>query len=120
MLKPGGRIGLRSPDWGGFLVAPLSSATDSALLAYRALQTANGGNVLAGRLLPAWLRAAGFGEVTATATYEIYPSPPLIGEYLALQLDRAAQPEAAAAFRAWHTHPDALFAQAWGEATGVR
>ena len=52
--------------------------------------------------------------------YETYPPRAPIGEYLALKLNRPAQIEAAAALRAWQTQPAPLFAQAWGEAAGVR
>src|SRR5262249_5636926 len=58
VLKPGGVIGVCSPDWGGFLLSPPSSALDRAVSAYRALQGKNGGDVEAGRKLAQHVAAA--------------------------------------------------------------
>ncbi len=89
VLKPGGAIGLCSPDWDGFVVAPPSPELDTALSAYRMLQTKNGGDVLAGRKLGSYLSAAHFHSVRMQARYECYSTLPLIGDYLALQLHQA-------------------------------
>ncbi len=128
VLKPGGFAGLRCPDWGGFLIHPSTGLLDQAIAYYRGLQTANGGDVTAGRKLGSWLRQAGFRGVTMSAAYEIYCEPRRIAEYLALQIHPApeARPEAdsehritmAAELRRWCTDPDALFAQAWCEVVG--
>jgi ubiquinone/menaquinone biosynthesis C-methylase UbiE len=53
VLKPDGCVGLRSPDWGGFVLHPWSDPVAEALADYQALQRANGGDVLAGRKLAA-------------------------------------------------------------------
>jgi ubiquinone/menaquinone biosynthesis C-methylase UbiE len=119
VLKPGGVIGLRSPDWGGFLLEPTGGASQAAIRRYEALLTANGGDIFAGRKLRRRLREAGAEQVTASASYEIYPDPALIADYLALQLD-AVDPGAARALRAWGGEPEALFAQAWCEALGFK
>jgi ubiquinone/menaquinone biosynthesis C-methylase UbiE len=47
VLKPGGFCGLRSPDWGGFLLHPLPEDTAAAIRHYEAMMTANGGDVQA-------------------------------------------------------------------------
>ncbi len=115
VLRPGGVIGLRAPDWGGFLLHPRPAPFAAAIRHYAELQNANGGDVEMGRKLGSYLRASGFADVRSTATYEIYPDPGMIAEFMALRLDPAA-PQHAAALRDWSKHPDALFAQAWGEA----
>jgi SAM-dependent methyltransferase len=123
VLKPGGWVGLCSPDWGGFLVAPPSPGLGEALHYYMDLQTQNGGNVLAGRYLGQWLTAAGFGQVQMSARYECYADRPLIGEYLAAQLDRvqnATAAQMAQHLRDWQLIPGGLFAQAWVSALGQR
>eukprot|EP01031_Cornospumella_fuschlensis_P049706 gene49706-60847_t len=74
VLKPGGFIALRSPDWGGFVLQPLDPDLAQTLVAYQDLQRASGGDVYAGRKLPAWLAEAGFKYVVPSASYEIYPS----------------------------------------------
>jgi SAM-dependent methyltransferase len=120
VLRPGGAIGLRAPDWGGFLLYP---ELPEALAAYQRIQTANGGNVHAGRSLGAVLRSAGFRDVTLTASYEIYEDPAWIAGYLAHGLEMAGEAHdrqlmlrLAAESREWGRHPDAVFAQAWVEA----
>lgn len=120
VLRPGGHIALRSPDWGGFVLWPADSDLDAAIVAYRDMQTRNGGDVFIGRRLGALLRASGFRDVIMTASYEIYPDPTLIGEYLARQLEAAEDTVSASALRSSSRHPDALFAQAWYEALGTR
>jgi SAM-dependent methyltransferase len=115
VLRPGGVIGLRAPDWGGFLLHPRPAPFAAAIRYYAELQNANGGDVETGRKLGAYLRASGFVDVQSTATYEIYPDPVMIAEFMALRLDPTA-PEQATALRDWSKDPDALFAQAWGEA----
>lgn len=42
VLKPGGHLGLCSPDWGGLLLAPGSNALNLAASAYASMQKANG------------------------------------------------------------------------------
>jgi SAM-dependent methyltransferase len=120
VLRPGGHVALRSPDWGGFVVGPRSDDLDAAIAAYRDLQTRNGGDVFIGRRLGALLRSAGFGDLALSATYEIYPSAEIIGEYLAHTLDAAGETGHAAVLRSWMADPNAIFAQAWFEAVGTR
>lgn len=120
VLKPGGCVGLRSPDWGGFVLHPWSDRLASALADYQNLQRSNGGDVFAGRKLAAWLREARFTRVQASASYEIYPSIAFIADYLAHQLDAKNRKESAAILREWAKEPDAMFAQAWFEAVGFK
>src|SRR4029434_230368 len=88
VLKPGGVIGVCSPDWGGFFLAPQSAGLNDAIAAYTSLQTANGGDVQVGRKLGEYLIASGFKDIQLSARYECYSSLPPIGEYLALQLEK--------------------------------
>lgn len=113
VLKPGGIIGLCSPDWGGFILSPPSDELSSAIRAYMALQTQNGGDVHAGRKLGGHLTAAGFLSPCLSAHYECYPSLPLIAEYLAVQLSRVGEWRSAETLRAWSRDATGLFAQAW-------
>lgn len=118
IMNPGAVIGLRSPDWGGFVLHPDTPQLRGAITRYEALQTANGGDTRAGRKLAAWLRGAGFTLVARSASYEIYPDARLIADYLARQLDQAGAVDEAATLRGWAEDPDAMFAQAWIEAVG--
>ena len=120
VLRPGGLAALRSPDWGGFIVAPETAEVQSALKRYIELQIANGGDVHAGRKLPALLRLGGFTSLCFSASYECYESAPLIAEYLAARLAAAKANSEAAALMEWSKHPDAVFAQAWCEIVGRR
>ncbi|MEU1727009.1 methyltransferase domain-containing protein [Nonomuraea sp. NPDC005692] len=117
VLRPGGTVGLCSPDWGGFLLSP---PLDDALGAYTRLQQANGGDPYAGRKLGRYLRAAGFTDIRLDVRHERHADPSRIAGYLAIQLDRAEQPAHAGRLRAWATDPDALFDQAWVSATATR
>ena len=119
-LKPGGVIGICSPDWGGFILSPPSSELTLAVEAYTALQSRNGGDVNVGCKLGLHLAAAGFKGVRMSARYECYPSLSFIGEYLALQLEREGDTRSAEILRAWSTNEDGLFAQAWVSAVGYK
>jgi SAM-dependent methyltransferase len=112
-LKPGGVIGVCSPDWGGFILSPPSSELSRAVEAYIDLQSRNGGDVNVGRKLGLHLAAAGFEGVKMSARYECYPSLTFIGEYLALQLEREGDVSSAKILRAWSRNEGGVFAQAW-------
>jgi SAM-dependent methyltransferase len=117
VLRPGGVVGLCSPDWGGFILSP---PLDEPLRVYTRLQEANGGDPLAGRRLGTYLTGAGFADVRADAWYERHLSPAAISDYLAVQLDDAGERGHARALRDWAAAPGAMFAQAWVSATAVR
>ncbi len=51
------------------------------------------------------------------ARYECYPSLAFIGEYLALQLERAGDGLSARTLRAWSRADDGMFAQCWVSCT---
>lgn len=129
VLAPGGMIALRSPDWGGFLLAPESDELSEAINYYQALQAQSGGDVHVGRKFKSLLRKNGFDSLEFTASYECYTSLEVIGEYLAQRLDRAAEtagtPEEkqriqnfASTIRNWYRCEDGVFAQSWCEIIG--
>lgn len=113
VLKPEGIIGVCSPDWGGFVLAPPSAELTNAVDAYTALQGRNGGDVQVGRKLGMYLQRSGFEDIRMSARYECYASLPHIGEYLALQLDKAGDSGSAVALREWSRVEGGLFAQCW-------
>lgn len=73
VTAPGGVVAVRDVDYASMTWYPQSPGLDRWLELYRRIARANGGEPDAGRRLKAWARAAGFTEVTATAstwTYE--------------------------------------------------
>ncbi len=75
VAKPGGIVAARDADYAGFIWFPLLPELDEWLRLYRAAARANGGEPDAGRRLLAWARAAGFEDVTATASTWCYATP---------------------------------------------
>jgi ubiquinone/menaquinone biosynthesis C-methylase UbiE len=135
VLKPGGEAGIRSPDWGGFLIAPSTPELEQALSYYKFLQQHNGGNVYVGRELRALLRQAGFTHIKVSASYQCYEPLSLATEYLALRIEASQKVEQAVskgwadvqsitmmsrALREWSQHPDGFFAQSWCEVVGQK
>lgn len=117
VLRPGGVLGVCTPDVGGLLVAPVSPELNAAILGYNAMQKDNGGDLEIGRRLGALLGEAGFEEVHMSARYECHP-PRIISEYLGLQLQSGGLHEHAAELHKWSGREGALFAQPWLSATG--
>lgn len=75
VAAPGGVVAARDADYAGFLWFPILPALDRWLALYRAAARANGGEPDAGRRLLSWARAAGFDDITATASTWCYASP---------------------------------------------
>ncbi|MGO2745575.1 class I SAM-dependent methyltransferase [Microbacterium sp.] len=75
VTKPGGIVAARDADYAGFFWFPLLPELDEWLRLYREAARANGGEPDAGRRLLSWARAAGFEEVTATASTWCYATP---------------------------------------------
>lgn len=118
VLRPGGVVGVATPDWGGFLFGPPSAALDAAVQAYMRLQQRNGGDVFVGRRLAQIAVDAGFAQVRQRARYENYDPLSIIGELLAFQLEDDGQAQHAATLRAWQVTPHGMFSQAWVACTG--
>ena len=118
VLKPGGSLGVCSPDFGGLLLAPPSENLAAALSAYASMQQANRGDLYVGHKLGEYLTEAGCKDVRMNARYECYPTLAFIGEYLALQLRQNGHSEHAQALLDWSKNTEGMFAQAWVSAIG--
>lgn len=135
VLKPGGIVGVRVPDWGGFLTYPGDPDLAAAIAYYKQLQEFNGGNPYVGRQLKALLRAAGFTDIRTSASYEHYIPLSTFTDYLAFRIEASQTVDQAIdrgwvdidlltrmsqAVRSWSQHPDAFFAQTWCEAVAYK
>ncbi len=120
VLRPRGVAGLCSPDWSGFILSPTNDQVEAAIIRYRTLQHENGGETCAGRQLGSWLEAGGLLMQKIQARYECYPDSKVIAQYLAIQLEQAAQIDCGAALREWASLPWSLFAQSWVSAVAVK
>lgn len=72
VCKPSGLVAARDSDYAGFTWYPELPELDEWRALYRRAARANGGQPDAGRRLLAWAHAAGFTEVTATASTWCY------------------------------------------------
>ena len=72
---PGGIVAARDADYAGFFWFPALPGLDRWLDLYRRAARDNGGEPDAGRRLLSWARAAGFDDVTATASTWCYATP---------------------------------------------
>jgi len=113
VLKPGGVLGVCTPDWGGFLVAPAVPEIIEAFEAYQALQNRNGGDARCGRKLGGYLAGAGFEVVDMRSRYENYDPLTVIGDFLAMNFEEAGDAKHAATWRRWGRSPNGMFSQAW-------
>jgi len=68
VCRPGGIVAARDSDYAAFTWFPEVPELDEWLALYRVAARANGGEPDAGRRLLSWAYAAGFTEVTATAS----------------------------------------------------
>ncbi len=120
VLKPGGWVGVCTPDWGGFLYSPATAQLLAAVRAFEALQTGNGGDARIGHKLLGLLLDAGFEQAKATARYENYDPLTVITDLIAWQLDGNGLAAEASALREWGAQPTGMFAQAWVACVGRR
>lgn len=118
VLRPGGVIGLCSPDADGWLLAPPSRELQAAVDCYADLQASNGGDLRIGKKFGILLQDARFENIDLSSRYECYPSLEFIGEYLALQLDQKGKHQEAQTFRDWSQSKGGMFAQAWVSGIG--
>jgi SAM-dependent methyltransferase len=128
VLRPGGLVAVRDGDYAGFVWAPDDDVLDRWQALYHAVTAANGAEADAGRHLPAWVRAAGFDDMTVTSSTWTFADPGsrvwwgelwaervvrsgLGQQALAYGLADADELAAmAAAWRRWARSPDAFFA----------
>ena len=136
VLKPGGVVGARSPDYGaGVLLYPPDPLLEEVFAWHARLKDAEAGAGAAGgarmgRALRAALQAAGFRDVTGAASMECAgtaaetrATAELFEQFLGMArfdavADAATRARAVAAWRVWGAHPDAFVAVPWGEALG--
>ena len=118
VLKPGGVLGVCTPDWGGFLLAPPSEKLLLAFEAYKQLQNRNGGDAYCGHKLGLYLNAAGFEALVMRSRYENYDPLTTIGDFLAMNHEEAGEPSHASTWRAWGCRPNGMFSQAWVSCIG--
>jgi ubiquinone/menaquinone biosynthesis C-methylase UbiE len=135
ILKPGGVLGARHADIGGFVLEPANPPLDRFAALYERLLRHNGAHPHAGRQQLRWLREAGFARVEVSASYDCWTGTPdqarrtadflarlvsdssFAAQLVAAELaDRATLAQMREAFLRWGTDPDAFAAEAWGEA----
>ena len=136
VLKPGGVIGIRDVDLGGHLLAPDDESIQQWLVIYEAYWAGVGGHPRLGRQLHSLLIAAGFSDVQASASYEVYSDLESRRFISQIAVNRVQEPDyvrrvvesglasreqliaISAAWSAWPEWTNAFLAQAHGEAVG--
>lgn len=137
VLKPGGLVAVRIPDYDGFLYGgPHADAVQQYWDIEDEYRKHHGGDERLGKHLRALVRNAGFVRVEASASYEVMGTDErvqLFGDIVVLLVSDAKWVEERvnldlvdddtvekmkAAVQVWASHPDAFFAWAWGEAVG--
>jgi hypothetical protein len=137
VCRPGGVVAARDSDYAAFTWYPDNPDLDEWLRLYQLAARANGGEPNAGRRLLSWARAAGFTDVTATASTWCFATPAdrewwggmwaerIVRSALARQLvDTGLAAEGdlrriSAAWRSWAAEPDGWFAVPHGEILAI-
>ena len=133
VCKPGGLVAVRDSDYAAFTWFPAIAALDDWLALYRTTARANGGEPDAGRRLRSWALAAGFTDLTATASAWCYATPEEAAWWGGLWADRIVRSDLARrlqdlgaataadldrladGWRAWAAADDAWFSVLHGE-----
>jgi len=133
VARPGGTVAVRDSDYAAFTWYPAVPALDEWLGLYRRVARASGGDPDAGRSLLAWAHAAGFSDVTASASAWCFATDDdrawwgglwadralrstYASQSLALGLaDQATLDRISTAWRTWSAEPDGWFAILHGE-----
>ena len=116
------RLGIRSPDWAGWVLHPLNPLLEEAFRLFKEIQIANGGNPYVGRTLKGLLWEAGFSNISISASYEIFDDPAFFVKWLANCLELKGHTELKRNERelhAWCEHPGTFMAVSWFEGLGV-
>ncbi|HET9206693.1 MAG TPA: methyltransferase domain-containing protein [Burkholderiaceae bacterium] len=135
VLRPGGVIGVRDPDFGSVLHAPLTPALQHWLELRVRVRRHNGGDPFLGRQLRRLLLEAGFVDVAAGASVDSAGAPDELqrhAAFLQAQWVGLARTAVAQAWMdltqvdathceidAWAQRPDAFAATTWCEAVGT-
>ena len=134
VLRPGGLVGSRHADFGGFLLEPTPLPLGLFSQLFIQLMRRNGGDPYCGRRQPGLFRDAGFEIVKVSASYDCWTSDMAStqrnAEFLSElcgdsgfsdQLleygltDRGVLNRLSSAFLTWGKMPEAFAAEAWGE-----
>jgi SAM-dependent methyltransferase len=133
VTRPGGIVAARDADFGAFFWYPADTELDRWLYLYQSVARANGAEPDAGRRLLAWAHAAGFDEVTTSASIWCWSTPEERGWWSSLWAERATRSafaeharvlglatqdeleQVAAGFRRWAASDDAWWAIGHGE-----
>ncbi|MET9883085.1 methyltransferase domain-containing protein [Streptomyces sp. NPDC006430] len=133
VCRPGGIVAARDADYAAMAWYPAEPGLEGWLELYRRVARANGGEPDAGRRLLSWATAAGFTEVTSSATAWCYATEEEVAWWSTLWADRttassyasiatggghATPMELAAVAESWHrwaAAPDAWFSVLNGE-----
>ena len=132
VTRPGGLVAVRDADYAGFHWWPHDPRLDRWLELYRAVARGNDAEPDAGRRLLGWAHAAGFTEVTPSASTWCYATPAERAAWGGMWADRihtgvgrtavqrglAETSELDAisqAWREWAAHPDGWFVIPHGE-----
>ena len=133
VTKPGGIVAVRDSDYPAFGWFPKLPELDDWMALYLRCARANGGEPDAGRRLLSWAQAAGFTDVTPTASIWCFATPEDRAWWGGMWADRileSAMAEQAldagyatrgdlqaisAAYRRWAAAPDGWFAILHGE-----
>ncbi|WP_181783451.1 methyltransferase domain-containing protein [Pseudonocardia pini] len=133
VTRPGGVVAARDADYAAFTWYPAEPRLDAWLELYRAVAHSNDAEPDAGRRLLAWAHAAGFTEVTPTASVWCYATPEARAWWGGLWADRILQSAIAeqavdrglatradledlsAGWRSWAAEPDGWFLLPHGE-----
>lgn len=133
VLRPGGLLAARDSDYEAFTWFPEKPQLDRWLALYRSAARSNRAEPDAGRRLLSWARAAGLGEVAASASVWCFATPGDRGWWSGLWAERITQSslaeqlrssglatgeelaDIAAAWQRWASHDDAWFLVPHGE-----
>jgi SAM-dependent methyltransferase len=88
VLRPGGLLAVRDSDYGGFVWAPADPRLDRWNALYHEITARNDADADAGRHLPGWVRAAGFGDLEVTTSTWTFADPPARAWWGGLWADR--------------------------------
>jgi ubiquinone/menaquinone biosynthesis C-methylase UbiE len=133
VCRPGGIVAVRDSDYGAFTWFPAHPGLDEWADCYHRVARINGGEPDAGRRLLGWARAAGFSDVTPSASVWCFATPEDRAWWGGLWADRIVNSDIArmileagvaaeadlrrmsAAWREWADQPDGWIAVPHGE-----
>jgi len=134
VLRPGGIAGVRDPDFGASLYAPLTPLLERLLAVRVQVRRHNGGDPFLSRHHRRLLLEAGFAKAEASASVEYAGSVQQTRRHAAFLkamleglartvlaqgwMDRATVEAAAAEIDAWAGRPDAFYTTTWCQALG--